>query len=120
MVKSTFISFSLHVLFIIIAYYGLPLSKINDPIDQPIDIVEDINIGSQTSLKLGNLDKKQPLKNKKIDSKNLTKKNIIPPPPPTPPGQKIIDKKNLELKKKKEVEKVAQLIKKKPKLKIKK
>ena len=41
MVKSTFISIGLHVFLILIAYYGLPSFKVKEPIEQPIDIVED-------------------------------------------------------------------------------
>ena len=53
MFKSTFISIGLHVFFIIFAYYGLPSFKIKEPIESPIDIVEDTPISSKTSLKLG-------------------------------------------------------------------
>ena len=53
MVSSTFISIGLHVSIIIIAYFGMPSLKIREPIEQPIDIVEDTPISSQTSLKLG-------------------------------------------------------------------
>ena len=51
MVNSTFISIGLHVSIIIIAYFGMPSLKIREPIEQPIDIVEDTPISSQTSLK---------------------------------------------------------------------
>ena len=68
MLKSTFISVGLHFFFILIAYYGLPHFKSKEPIEQPIDIVEDTPISSKTSLKLGNI------KEKKI--KNEKKENI--------------------------------------------
>ena len=47
MVKSTFISIGLHVFFILVAYYGLPSFKVKEPLEQPIDIVEDTLIVSQ-------------------------------------------------------------------------
>ena len=53
MVMSTFISLGLHVSLIIFAYYGLPSLKVKEPIELPIDIVEDTPISSKTSLKLG-------------------------------------------------------------------
>ena len=53
MFKSTFISIGLHVFVIIFAYYGLPSFKVKEPIESPIDIVEDTPISSKTSLKLG-------------------------------------------------------------------
>jgi len=48
MLKSTFISVGLHFFFILIAYYGLPHFKSKEPIEQPIDIVEDTPVGSKT------------------------------------------------------------------------
>ena len=119
MVKSTFISIGLHVFFILAAYYGLPSFKVKEPIEQPIDIVEDTPISSKTALKLGNLKNKEVKKIKKeIIKKEKLKKT--PPPPPPLPSKKIIDKKNIELKKKKNLKEIAELIKKKPKSKIKK
>jgi len=105
MVKSTFISIGLHVFFILVAYYGLPSFKVIEPFEQPIDIVEDTLISSKTVLKLGN-------PNKEVKK--------TPPPPPPLPSKKIIDKKNIELKKKKKLKEMAELIKKKPKSKIEK
>ena len=111
MFKSTFISIGLHVFFIILAYYGLPSLKIKEPIESPIDIVEDTPISSKTSLKLGET------KVKKVIKKEKVKKS---PPPPPAPSKKMVEKKNAELKKKKEIREIAELIKKKPKLKKKK
>ncbi|MDC0228011.1 hypothetical protein OAK51_05880 [Alphaproteobacteria bacterium] len=119
MLKSTFISMGLHFFFILIAYYGLPHFKSKEPIEQPIDIVEDTPVSSKTSLKLGNIKEKK-IKNEKkeiIKEEKVTKK---PPPPPPLPSKKIVDKKNEVLKKKKEIKEIAELVKKKPKLKIKK
>ena len=117
MVMSTFISLGLHVSLIIFAYYGLPSFKVKEPIELPIDIVEDTPISSKTSLKLGDTKVKEIKKNKKtIKVENIKK---APPPPPLP-SAKIIEKKNLELKKKNEIKEIAELVKKKPKLKIKK
>ena len=118
MVKSTFISIGLHVFFILVAYYGLPSFKIKEPIEQPIDIVEDTPISSKTALKLGNLKNKEVKKIKKdIIKEDKVKKT---PPPPPLPSKKIIEKKNIELKKKKNLKEIAELVKKKPKSKIKK
>ncbi|MDC0093216.1 hypothetical protein OAI86_02745 [Alphaproteobacteria bacterium] len=118
MVKSTFISIGFHVFFILVAYYGLPSFKVKEPVEQPIDIVEDTPISSKTALKLGNLKNKEVKKIKKeIIKKEKFKKT---PPPPPLPSKKIIEKKNIELKKKKNLKEIAELIKKKPKSKIKK
>ena len=114
---STFISLGLHVSLIIFAYYGLPSFKVIQPIELPIDIVEDTPISSKTSLKLGHTKVKEIKKNKKTIKEENFKKT---PPPPPLPSKKIIEKKNLELKKKKEIKEIAELVKKKPKLKIKK
>ena len=117
MFKSTFISIGLHVFFIIFAYYGLPSFKIKEPIESPIDIVEDTPISSKTSLKLGETKVKEIKEIKKVIKKEKVKKT---PPPPPAPSKKMVEKKNAELKKKKEIREIAELIKKKPKLKIKK
>ena len=117
MFKSTFISIGLHVFFIILAYYGLPSLKIKEPIESPIDIVEDTPISSKTSLKLGETKVKEVKEIKKVIKKEKVKKS---PPPPPVPSKKMVEKKNAELKKKKEIREIAELIKKKPKLKIKK
>ena len=117
MFKSTFISIGLHVFFIIFAYYGLPSFKIKEPIESPIDIVEDTPISSKTSLKLGKTNVKEVKEIKKVIKKEKVKKT---PPPPPAPSKKMVEKKNAELKKKKEIREIAELIKKKPKLKIKK
>ena len=112
MVKSTFISIGLHVFFIMFAYYGLPSLKVKEPIELPIDIVEDTPISSKTSLKLGKTKVKEVKKNKKVIKKEKVKKTL---PLPPLPSKKIIEKKNAELKKKKEIKKIAELIKKKTK-----
>ena len=117
MFKSTFISIGLHVFFIIFAYYGLPSFKIKEPIESPIDIVEDTPISSKTSLKLGETKVKEVKEIKKVIKKEKVKKS---PPPPPAPSKKMVEKKNAELKKKKEIREIAELIKKKPKLKVKK
>ena len=117
MFKSTFISIGLHVFFIIFAYYGLPSFKVKEPIESPIDIVEDTPISSKTSLKLGKTKVKEVKEIKKVIKKEKVKKT---PPPPPAPSKKMVEKKNAELKKKKEIREIAELIKKKPKLKKKK
>ena len=117
MFKSTFISIGLHVFFIILAYYGLPSLKIKEPIESPIDIVDDTPISSKTSLKLGETKVKEVKEIKKVIKKEKVKKT---PPPPPVPSKKMVEKKNAELKKKKEIREIAELIKKKPKLKKKK
>ena len=83
----------------------------------PIDIVEDTLISSKTSLKLGEAKVKKSIKNTKISKTEKVKKT---PPPPPLPSKKMIEKKNIEIKKKKEIEEIAEFIKQKPKLKIKK
>ena len=118
MVKSTFISIGLHVFFILVAYYGLPSFKVKEPLEQPIDIVEDTLVGAKTVLKLGNPNKEVKKIKKDIVQEDKVKKT--PPPPPPLPSKKIIDKKNIELKKKKKLKEIAELIKKKPKSKIEK
>ena len=64
MIRSTFISFSLHSFLLILAYFGLPALKIKEPIELPIDIVEETPISSKTSLKLGDQKEKKNQKNK--------------------------------------------------------
>lgn len=118
MVKSTFISIGLHVFFVLVAYYGLPSFKVKEPFEQPIDIVEDTLVGAKTVLKLGNPNKEVKKIKKDIVQEDKVKKT--PPPPPPLPSKKIIDKKNIELKKKKKLKEIAELIKKKPKSKIEK
>ena len=117
MVSSTFISIGLHVSIIIIAYFGMPSLKIREPIEQPIDIVEDTPISSQTSLKLGSVKEKKEINDKKVEVKEKKIKKSVPPPPPVP-SREIIDKKNNELKKQKDLKEIAEVIKKKPKLNI--
>ena len=112
MVKSTFISIGLHVLFILVAYYGLPSFKVKEAIEQPIDIVEDTPVSSKTALKLGNI------KNKKIKKEKIKEDKFKKITPPPLPSKKIIEKKNLEIKKQKNLKDIAELIKKKPKSKI--
>ena len=118
MVKSTFISIGLHVFFILVAYYGLPSFKVKEPLEQPIYIVEDTVVSSKTVLKLGKPNKEVKKIKKDIVQEDKVKKT--PPPPPPLPSKKIIDKKNIELKKKKKLKEMAELIKKKPKSKIEK
>ena len=113
MIRSTFISLGLHSFLITIAYFGLPILKIKEPIELPIDIVEDTPVSSETSLKLGNVkDKKSKIINEKENKKE--KVRIKPSPPPPVPTKKIVEKKNLALNKKKEINEIATLIKKKP------
>ena len=119
MIRSTFISFGLHSFLLTLAYFGLPAFKTNEPIELPIDIVEDTPISSKTSLKLGDTKEKKIKKiNKKIEKEEKIKKNS--PPPPPIPTKKEVEKKKLALKKDKEIKKIATLIKKKPKTEIKK
>src|SRR5210317_1540758 len=118
MVSSTFISIGLHVSIIIIAYFGMPSLKIREPIEQPIDIVEDTPISSQTSLKLGSVKERKETDDKKVEVKEKKIKKSVPPPPPVP-SREIIDKKNNELKKQKNLKEIEEIIKKKTKLKIK-
>jgi hypothetical protein len=118
MVSSTFISIGLHISFIIIAYFGMPILKVKEPIEQPIDIVDDTPISSQTSLKLGTTTVKKE-NEKKIEDKEKKIRKTVPPPPPVP-SKKLVDKKNNELKKQKNLNEIAEIIKKKPKLKIEK
>ena len=119
MIKSTFLSIGFHVFFILIAYYGLPSIKAKEIVEQPIDIVEDTPVSSKTSLKLGN---KKIKKAKKVDDnlqRKINKKNTVPPPP-LKPKDKVLEREKEVIKKLKETKKIAQLIKKKPVLKIKK
>ena len=119
MIRSTFISFGLHSFLLTLAYFGLPAIKTKEPIELPIDIVEDTPISSKTSLKLGDTkEKKIKQINKKIEKQEKIKKNS--PPPPPIPTKKEVEKKELALKKDKEIKKIATLIKKKPKTEIKK
>ena len=119
MVNSTIISIGLHISIIMIAYIGMPSIKTKDPIEQPIDIVDDTPISSQTSLKFGPSNEKEEDKNKKdvLKEEKITK---LSPPLPPPPSKEIIDKKNNELKKQQEIKEIAELIKKKPKLNVEK
>jgi len=119
MIKSTFLSIGFHVFFILIAYYGLPSIKAKEIIEQPIDIVEDTPVSSKTSLKLGNKKIKKFKKVAKNIKRKTTKKSIVPPPPPKP-KDKVLERRKEVIKKLKETKKIAQLIKKKPVLKIKK
>ncbi len=117
MIRSTFISFGLHSFLLTLAYFGLPALKVKEHIELPIDIVEDTPISSKTSLKLGEKkEKKIKEKNKKIDKEEKIKKNPSPPPPI--PTKKMVEKKNIALKKDKEIREIATLIKKKPKIDI--
>ena len=118
MIRSTFISFGLHCFLLTLAYFGLPAFKTNEPIELPIDIVEDTPISSKTSLKLGEAkEKKIKNINKKIEKDEKIKTN---PPPPPVPTKKIVEKKDLALKKDKEIREIASLIKKKPKIQMEK
>ena len=118
MIRSTFISFGLHSFLLTLAYFGLPALKTNEPIELPIDIVEDTPISSKTSLKLGEAKKKKITNmNKKIEKEEKIKK--VPSPPPVP-SKKVVKKKDIALKKEKEIREIASLIKKKPKIEIEK
>ena len=119
MIKSTFLSIVFHILFICIAYYGLPSIKAKEIIEQPIDIVEDTPVSSKTSLKLGNKKIKKVKKIAKSIVRKTSKKSTVPPPP-LKPKDKVLERKKEVIKKLKETKKIAQLIKKKPVLKIKK
>ena len=120
MIRSTFISFGLHSFLLTLAYFGLPTLKTKEPIELPIDIVEDTPISSKTSLKLGDTKEKKIKKtNEKIEKDEQIKKQPSPPPPPIP-SKKVVEKKNLALKKEKEIREIAALIKKKPKIEIEK
>lgn len=97
MIRSTFISFGLHSFLLTLAYFGLPALKTNEPIELPIDIVEDTPIGSKTSLKLGEAKKKKITNmNKKIEKEEKIKK--VPSPPPVP-SKKSSEKKRYSSKK---------------------
>ena len=75
MIRSTFISFGLHSFLLTLAYFGLPALKTKEPIELPIDIVEDTPISSKTSLKLGDTKEKKLKKiNKKIEKEEKIKK----------------------------------------------
>ena len=114
MIRSTFISFGLHSFLLTLAYFGLPAMKTKEPIELPIDIVEETPITSKTSLKLGETKERKIKKiNKKIVKQEKIKKN---PPPPPIPSKKVVEKKNLALKKEKEIKEIATFIKKKPKI----
>ena len=117
MIRSTFASFALHSFLLTLAYFGLPALKTNEPIELPIDIVEDTPISSKTSLKFGEAKEKKIKKiDKKIDKQEKIKKKPSPPPPI--PTKKELEKKKLALKKDKEIKNIATLIKKKPKIEI--
>ena len=119
MIRSTFISFGLHSFLLTLAYFGLPALKTKEPIELPIDIVEDTPISSKTSLKLGDTKEKKFKKtNEKIEKDEQIKKKPSPPPPI--PSKKVVEKKNLALKKEREIKEIAALIKKKPKIEIEK
>ncbi len=119
MIRSTFISFGLHSFLFTLAYFGLPPLKTNEPIELPIDIVEDTPISSKTSLKFGEAKEKKIKKiSKKIEKEEKIKKKN--PPPPPIPTKKEVEKKELALKKDKEIRNIATLIKKKPKIELKK
>ena len=119
MIRSTLISLGLHSFLLTLAYFGLPALKTVEPIELPIDIVEDTPVSSKTSLKLGDANKKKVTEmSKKFDKEK--KNNKTPPPPPPIAPKKIVEKKNLALKKEKEIREIANLIKKKPKIKIEK
>ena len=117
MIKSTFLSIGFHVLFILIAYYGLPNIKAKEIVEQPIDIVEDTPVSSKTSLKLGNKKNKKVKKVAENIERKTSKKSTVPPPP-LKPKDKVLERKKEVIKKLKETKKIAQLIKKKPVVKI--
>ncbi len=118
MIRSTFISFGLHSFLLTLAYFGMPDLKTKEPIELPIDIVENTPIRSKTSLKLGEQKEKNLKKiNKEIKKEEKIKKRPAPPPIPT---KKEVEKKQLALEKDKEIKNIATLIKTKPKIEIKK
>ena len=119
MIKSTLISIGFHIFFILIAYFGLPSFKPKEIIEQPIDIVEDTPGSSKRSLKLGNKKIKKAKKVAEKIEKKIRTNSIVPPPPPKP-KDKVLKKNEEEIKKIKQTEKLALLIKKKPVLKIRK
>ena len=81
MIRSTFISFGLHSFLLTLAYFGLPALETKEPIELPIDIVEDTPISSKTSLKLGeHEEKKIKTINKKIEKEEKIKKKNYPSP----------------------------------------
>ena len=116
MIRSTFISFGLHSFLLTLAYFGLPALNTKEPIELPIDIVEDTPISSKTSLKLG----EQKEKNLKKINKEIKKEEKIKKIPTPPPPKKEVEKKQLALKKDKEIKNIAKLIKTKPKIELKK
>ena len=116
MIRSTFISFGLHSFLLTLAYFGLPALKTKEPIELPIDIVEDTPISSKTSLKLGDKKKKIKKINKKIEKKKKLRKISATT---TNSNKKRSGKKELALKKDKEIKKIATLIKKSQKLRLK-
>ena len=98
MIRSTFISFGLHSFLLTLAYFGLPALKTKEPIELPIDIVEDTPISSKTSLKLGDTKEKKLKKiNKKIEKEEKIKKN--PPATTTNSNKKRSGKKGISFKK---------------------
>ena len=113
MIRSTFISLSLHSFLFTLAYFGMPPLKTKEFIELPIDIIEDTPVSSKTSLKVGDAKEKKITEvNKKLDKKEKIKKNPPPPPPPPIPSKNVVEKKNLALKKEKEIREIANLIKK--------
>ena len=105
MIRSTFISFGLHSFLLTLAYFGLPALKTKEPIELPIDIVEDTPISSKTSLKLGDRKEKKLKKiNKKIEKEEKIKKKPAPPPPI--PTKIEVEKKQHAIKKDKEIKKI--------------
>ena len=97
MIRSTFISFGLHSFLLTLAYFGLPALKTKEPIELPIDIVEDTPISSKTSLKLGDTKEKKIKKiNKKIEKEEKIKKN---PATTTNSNKKRSGKKGISFKK---------------------
>ena len=65
MIRSTFISLGLHSFILTLAYFGLPAFKTKEPMELPIDIVDETPISSKTSLKLGDQKEKKKYRNKK-------------------------------------------------------
>ncbi len=119
MIRSTFISLGLHSFILTLAYFGLPAFKTKEPVELPIDIVDETPISSKTSLKLGDQKHKKNTEiKKKIDKQDKFKKKPAPPPPAS--SKRIVEKKNLVSKKEKEIREIATLIKKKPKIEIEK
>ena len=125
MTFSVLLSLVLHVSLYVFATYAIPFFKINEPIEQAfeVDYVENLPTSSLTTVKVGSSSESNKVKDKNKKDINKEKKIKSPPPPPPPASPNIrenINKKNDKLKKQKDLNEIAEIIKKKPKLKIEK